>query len=97
MPDVQMDYDMMEDMNNAFRNAVAQMDDTIRLMQSIANSLEDGALLGKGGNAFADALRSKLTPAMTRLQDKFDELAGDVYGALVYLRDGDSTAASRFK
>ena len=97
MPDVQMDYDMMEDMNNAFRNAVAQMDDTIRLMQSIANSLEDGALLGKGGNAFADALRSKLTPAMTRLQDKFDELAGDVYGALVDLRDGDSTAASRFK
>jgi len=97
MADVQMDYEMMEDMNQCFRNCAAQMEDTARLMQQLAAQLEDGALLGKGGDAFSNALRSKLSPALARLQDKFDELAGDVYGALVDLRDGDSTAASRFK
>jgi len=97
MPDVQMDFEMMEDMNATFRSCVAQMDDTIRAMQAIATQLEDGALLGKGGSAFADAIRGKLTPGLNRLQDKFQELAEDVYGALVDLRDGDTTAASRFK
>lgn len=97
MADVQMDYEMMEEMNRCFRNGVAQLDDTARVMQNLAAMLEDGALLGKGGDAFSNALRTKMNPAIGRLRDKFEELAGDIYGALVDLRDGDSTAASRFK
>ena len=97
MPDVQMDYDMMEDMARLVREGGQQLGDTIRTMQAIAGKLEDGALLGKGGDALASALRDRLSARLGRLQDKLDELSGDVNGALVDLRDGDTEAASRFK
>ena len=45
----------------------------------------------------AQAIRGNLNARIGALQDKLDELAADVYGALVDLRDGDTEAASRFK
>jgi uncharacterized protein YukE len=97
MPDVQMDYDLMEDMAHLFKDGSQHLNDVIRSMQNIAGRLEDGALLGKGGDALAQAIRNSLCARIAALQDKLDELSGDVYGALVDLRDGDTEAASRFK
>lgn len=97
MPDVQMDYDLMEDMARLFREGAQHMDDLIRAMQNVAGRLEDGALLGRGGDALAEAIRNNLNTRVAALQDKFEELSMDVYGALVDLRDGDTEAASRFK
>lgn len=97
MTDVQMDFDMMEDMARLFRESAQHMDDLIRAMQDVANRLDDGALLGRGGQAFAEAIRDKLNVRIGMLQDKLTEMSFDVYGALVDLRDGDTEAASRFK
>jgi WXG100 family type VII secretion target len=97
MPDVQMDYDMMEDMAKLFRDGAQRLGDTMQAMQTIAGRLEDGALLGKGGAALAEAILNRLNSRLGRLEDKLQELSGDVYGALVDLRDGDTEAASRFK
>lgn len=97
MTDVQMDFDMMEDMARLFREGAQHMEDLIRAMQDIANRLDDGALLGRGGQAFSEAIRDKLNTRIGMLQDKLEELSFDVYGALVDLRDGDTEAASRFK
>ncbi len=97
MTDVQMDFDLMEDMARLFKEGAQHMDDLIRAMQDIANRLDDGALLGRGGQAMSDAIRDKLNTNDARLQDKLEELSYDVYGALVDLRDGDTEAASRFK
>lgn len=97
MTDVQMDFDMMEDMARLFREGAQHMDDLIRAMQDVANRLDDGALLGRGGQAFSEAIRDKLNTRIGMLQDKLTELSMDVYGALVDLRDGDTEAASRFK
>jgi WXG100 family type VII secretion target len=97
MPDVQMDFDMMEDMARLFKQGSQQLEDTIRAMQNIAGRLEDGALLGRGGDAMATALRNNLNARIAALQDKLDEMSMDIYGALVDLRDGDTEAASRFK
>ena len=97
MPDVQMDYDMMEDMARLFRDGSQQLEDLIRSLQGIAGRLEDGALLGRGGDALAEAIRQRLTAKIAALQDKLSELSMDVYGALIDLRDGDTEAASRFK
>jgi predicted trehalose synthase len=66
-------------------------------MDAIAGRLEDGALLGRGGDALAEALRQRLNQRIAALQDKLSELSMDVYGALIDLRDGDTEAASRFK
>ena len=97
MTDVQMDFDLMEDMARLFRDSGQHMEDLIRAMQDVARRLEEGALLGRGGDAMAEAVRDKLNTSIARLQDKLEELGYDVYGALVDLRDGDSEAASRFK
>lgn len=96
MPDVQMDYDLMQDMGKLFRTGAQQLGDTIRTMQGIANQLEDGALLGQGGDALASAIRDRLNSRLARLQDKLDEMSMDVYGAMSDLREGDEKAEGLF-
>jgi len=96
MPDVQMDYDMMQDMGRLFRQGSQQLGDTIRTMQGIAGQLEDGALLGQAGDQFADAIRARLNSRITRLQDKLDELSMDVFGAMTDMHEGDEKAADGF-
>lgn len=97
MTDVQMDFDMMEDMARLFKDGSQHLEDLIRAMQDVSQRLEDGALLGRGGQAMAEAIRNNLNSRIAMLQDKLEELSYDVYGALVDLRDGDTEAASRFK
>ena len=93
---IKMNYGLMEEMHQAFNRGVEQLEDTLREMQSIANELEDGALLGRGGAAFTDALRSKLSPSITRLSDKFQELALDIQNAMGDIREADSSSRQLF-
>ena len=52
--------------------------DRIRLeMQAIAATLEDGNLLGQGGEAFCRALREPLCLAIGRLSARLEELADE--------------------
>lgn len=93
---IKMEYDLMEEMKRTFLQGVEQLQDTSQEMQNIANSLEDGALLGRGGTAFVDAIRSKLCPAIARLADKFKELAGDIQGAVDDMKRADEKAESLY-
>jgi len=88
---IKMDYGLMEDMNRTFLQGVEQLQDTMQAMQSIANEMEDGALLGRGGVAFTEAIRDKLCPAISRLTDKFQELAEDINKAMEDMRSADSS------
>lgn len=88
---IKMDYGLMEDMSRTFLQGVEQLQDTNQAMQSIANEMEDGALLGRGGVAFTEALRGKLCPAITRLTDKFQELSEDINKAMDDMRSADSS------
>jgi uncharacterized protein YukE len=92
-----MDFDLMEDMARLFREGQQHLEDVTRAMQDIASRMDDGALMGRGGQAFSDALRNNLVARLNALADKLQELSFDVTGALVDLRDGDTEAASRFK
>ncbi|HEX9438599.1 MAG TPA: hypothetical protein VF909_02910, partial [Roseiflexaceae bacterium] len=69
---------------------------TLHEMQSIAQTLEEGALLGQGGSAFVDAIRSKLCPSIGRLSDKFNELEGDVHAAIAAMRQADAESKKQF-
>ena len=89
---IKMDYGMMEDMNRTFLQGVEQLQDTMSEMQSVANELEDGALLGRGGAAFTEAIRDKLCPAISRLTDKYNELAQDIQKAMEDMQSADSTS-----
>lgn len=95
--DVQMDYEVMEKMRDVFKNGSDQIGETLNVMNNLAQMMEQGALLGDGGDLFAQALRSRLAKKLQNLQRKFAELSQDVNGAVRDLRDGDKEAASRFK
>jgi uncharacterized protein YukE len=97
MPDVKMNYGSMEQMQKTFRQAHTQLDDTLREMEKVAKMMEDGALVGHGGDAFRDAIRSKLNRRLKVLSEKMAELERDINGAVVATRDGVATAQSRFK
>ncbi len=88
---IKMDYGLMEDMSQTFKQGVEQLQDTNQAMQNIANELEDGALLGRGGVAFTEAIRGKLCPAIARLTEKFEELAGDIQQAMDDMQSADDT------
>jgi WXG100 family type VII secretion target len=96
MPDVQMDYDALEDMARTFRASAQQLDETIMVMTGIAAQMEDGALVGDTGTEFVDAVRGKFTPSVQRMRDKMQELEKDIMNAVAIMRDGVDTAASRF-
>jgi hypothetical protein len=55
-----------------------QLDRTRLEMQAIAAALEDGNLLGRGGDAFGRALREPLCLAIGRLSTRLQELAGEI-------------------
>ncbi|MCB8977450.1 MAG: WXG100 family type VII secretion target [Ardenticatenaceae bacterium] len=91
MSEIKMDYGLMEDMNRTFLQGVEQLQDTMQAMQNVANEMEDGALLGRGGTAFTEAIRGKLCPAISRLTDKFQELAEDIQKAMEDMKSADSS------
>lgn len=97
MPDVQMNYETMEEMAKIFDNGSKQLQETGQAMEGLAQAMENGALLGDGGDKFAEALRNRLAKRIYKLMQKFAELNKDVVGAVKDLRDGDKEAASRFK
>ncbi len=92
MSEIKMDYGLMEDVNRTFLQGVEQLQDTMQAMQNIANELEGGALLGSGGVAFTEAIRGKLCPAISRLTDKYHELAEDINKAMEDMRSADSSS-----
>jgi uncharacterized protein YukE len=94
--EIKLVYATAEDMIHTFQQGVEQLQDTYKEMQSVASMMDEGALLGRGGEAFTDAIRSKLCPAIMRLDDKFKELATDVQKAIDYMQQADKTSAGKF-
>ena len=94
--EIRVVYELMDEMSHTFRQGVEQLQDTMQEMQSLANTMEEGALLGRGGVAFCDAIRSKLSPAIGRLTDKFEELDEDVRKAKEYAEEADKQSKGMF-
>lgn len=94
--EIKLDYGLAEEMIATFQKGREQLQDTMQEMQSLANILEDGALLGRGGESFVDAIRSKFSPSLTRLIDKFEELAKDVGEAVEIMREEDKRSSGMF-
>jgi WXG100 family type VII secretion target len=95
-PDVRMNYDSMEAMAKEFDNAVKQIEDTMNDMKKVASTMQDGALLGTGGDAFVDAIQSHLLPSLQTLSEKFGEMGGDIRAAVAYTRDGVESSRKKF-
>jgi uncharacterized protein YukE len=96
MADVQMNYDTVEEMIKIFQNGAQQLGETMEAMKKVADQMRSGALLGLGGDDFAEALERILAPRIQKMQNKFNEMAGDVKFAMDALKRGDTKAAGRF-
>lgn len=94
---IRLVYDLAEDMAKSFQKGAEGLEQTTQEMQTVASTLEGGALLGRGGVAFVEAIRSQLVPALDRLKEKFQELDGDVKEAIKLMQQEDETAARGFK
>lgn len=94
--EIKLVYASAEDMIKTFDQGVEQLQDTMQEMQSIAGVLEDGALLGDGGESFVEAIRNTFARSLTKLTEKFEELSGDVQAAMEAMQEADSESAGMF-
>ncbi|MBV7336103.1 WXG100 family type VII secretion target [Chloroflexi bacterium TSY] len=94
--EIRVVYESMDEMSQTFRMGVEQLQDTMQEMQVIANTMEEGALLGRGGEAFTDAIRTKLARSLTKLTEKFEELDKDVQDAKKFAQEADKRSKGMF-
>lgn len=93
---IKLDYGLAEEMARTFQQGAEQLQDTMQEIQSIANMLEEGALLGRGGATFVDGIRSKFTPSLSRFIEKFHDMEKDVHGAINDMREADEQSRGMF-
>ncbi len=94
---IKLEYAKAEEMIRTFQQGREQLQRSLQEMQGLATTIEEGALLGQGGDAFVEAIRTKLTQSITKLSEKFEELAGDVAQAVKYMQEADKTSKAQFK
>lgn len=93
---IKLDFPKAEEMQKTFKAAGTQLEATMKEMQAIANTLKEGALLGSGGNAYVEAITSKLTPSLKKLRAKYDELDKDVKKASDIMKAQDAQTKTTF-
>ena len=93
---IKMDYGLMDDMARAFDESARTLEGVQKQVSGIAQELQDGGLLGQAGEAFTDALSTRLAPAIARLQDKLTELRQDIVAAKQDMVDADRTTVGYY-
>lgn len=94
--EIKLDFGLAEDMAKTIKESYEKLQDLSQEMQNIANTLEEGALLGRGGATFVDAIRGQLAPSLAKFIEKFEELEGDIHEAMDFMRESDDTSAGKF-
>ncbi|MCL4505436.1 MAG: WXG100 family type VII secretion target [Chloroflexi bacterium] len=94
--DQRMNYESMKSMSDSFKKASQQLQEMQKVMENIANMMEQGALQGTGGDMFRSAIKEKLTPKLKEFDSTMTDMSKNIDGAVEKIRDGVSTAQSRF-
>lgn len=91
-----MNHSSMDRMDKAFADAGKQMEETIKAMEAIQQMIENGALWGLGGDAFQDAMKSKLAPRLKLIDGKMKELHNDINKAQKENREAEEKSRKLF-
>ena len=94
--DQRMNYESMKAMSDSFKKAAQQLEEMEKVMQNVANMMEQGALQGSGGDLFRSALTEKLAPKLKEFNSTMNDMSKNIDGSVEKIRDGVSTAQSRF-
>jgi WXG100 family type VII secretion target len=93
---IKLNYPMAEQMARTFNQSSQQIDTTIKEMKAISDTLKNGALLGQGGQAFAEAIDTRFVKSLDKLSKKFLELDKDVRAAIAAMRQADEESKRQF-
>jgi len=93
---IKLNYPAMREMAAHCRKVAQRLQETIKLGQGIASQMQNGALVGDAGEAFVGALQGPFAQGVTKLMDKFNEVAKDIEQAIADMQAEDGEAGSRF-
>ena len=94
---IKYNYAAMMEMAQHCKMVSQRLQDTAKMGQAISGKFDSGALIGQCGSDFGAALRDGFTPAVTRLSQKFDEVARDIQAAIDIMKADDSNVSGTFK
>lgn len=94
--DFRLDFDQVTEMQQEFLRGANQLDDTLSALRDMANRLNDGALVGQGGDAFYSAIMDVLYVKVSNMREKFNEMANDLQAAMDFAAGKDTESAGRF-
>lgn len=93
---IKLNYPAMREMAAHCRKVSQRLQETVKMGQTIAQQMQNGALVGDAGEAFSGALQQAFVPSVNRLALKFNEVAADIQKAIDVMQDEDSEAGGRF-
>lgn len=93
---IKLNYPAMTEMANQCKAVAQRLGETAKLGQTSAQEMQNGALIGDSGEAFANALTSAYVPQVKKLADKFNEVAKDILDAIQDMKSSDSGAGGLF-
>jgi len=95
MPDVKMNYQMMEDMGRTCSQAAQQLEDVMKSVQGIGTTLQD-AFQGQAGDSMQTALNQTLKGKLQKFVDEMNDMAKNLQEAAQDTRDGITNSKSKY-
>ena len=92
---IRANYPAMEDMAKHCQMVAQQLQQTASAANKIAAQMQNGALVGKPGDAYVQAL-GQLQARTMKLSGKFIEVANDIKQAISDMQAADSAAGGKF-
>lgn len=92
---IRVNYPALEDMAKHCEVVSQRLAQTASTAQKIAGQMQNGALLGEPGEVYSQAL-GLFFQRVTKLSNKYHEVANDIKQAVADMRAADSSAGSNF-
>jgi WXG100 family type VII secretion target len=92
---IRVNYPALEDMAKHCQMVAQQLQQTAALANKIAAQMQNGALVGRPGDTFVQAL-GQLQQRTMKLSGKFVEVSNDIKQAVSDMQAADSAAGQKF-
>ncbi|MBK9123080.1 MAG: hypothetical protein IPM16_08135 [Chloroflexi bacterium] len=95
-PDVSMNIPDVESMAKTFDTMADVAKAISKALKIIITTLKAMAFISMGATTALEQFLSRIQPRIEKIGEKFEELSGDLEGAIRSYRDGDNTGSQRF-
>jgi WXG100 family type VII secretion target len=93
---IKLNYPAMQEMSSHCKQVSQRLNQTVAMARQIANEMQNSALVGDPGEAFATALNNSFSPAVMKLAQKFEEVSKDIEAAISDMQASDKAAGGQF-